>query len=393
MSREGRRAVRRPVHRTAVAVIALTSLMVVSACAKDSGGTTASTSVAGGACEFATPPSPPATSNTSAANGDKAEGDKVDGSALKIGLAYDIGGRGDASFNDLAAAGFDRAIKDMGVKEENTRELSAAPNEDESVKQSRLRQLAREGFNPVVGVGFAYTESLKVVAPEFPDVRFGLVDSAVEGAANVTPLVFAEQEGAFLAGVVAAYQSKKCHVGFIGGVDIPLIQKFEAGYVQGAKAAAPKIVVEKKYITPATDFTGFQDPAKGLETAKGLIDKGADVLYPAAGASGIGVFSAVKQAGVLAIGCDADQYNQPALADTRDVIVASSLKRVDVAVYDFFKAAARNDLASLPKVFDLKVDGIGYATSGGRIDAKLQGILEGFKAQIIAGGIKVADKP
>ncbi|XVS61491.1 BMP family lipoprotein [Actinosynnema sp. CA-299493] len=382
---------RRPVRGTAVVAIALTSLLVVSACAKDSGGSsTGSTAAAGAACEFATPPSAPATSISSAAK--PGGGEKIDGSALKIGLAYDIGGRGDASFNDLAAAGFDQAIKDLGVKKENTRELSAAPNEDESVKQSRLRQLAREGFNPIVGVGFAYTESLRVVAPEFPDVRFGLVDSAVEGAANVTPLVFAEQEGAFLAGVVAAYQSKKCHVGFVGGVDIPLIHKFEAGYVQGAKAAAPKIVVEKKYITPATDFTGFQDPAKGLETAKGLIEKGADVLYPAAGASGIGVFSAVKQAGVLAIGCDADQYNQPTLADTRDVIVASSLKRVDVAVYDFVAAAARNDLTSLPKVFDLKVNGVGYATSGGKVDAKLQGILEGFKAQIISGSIKVSDK-
>ncbi len=380
---------RRPGFGTAVAAIALTGLMVVTACAKDSGaGAAGSTDVAGAACEFATPPSSPATSDTSAA-----DREKVDGSALKIGLAYDIGGRGDASFNDLAAAGFDRAIKDLGVKEENTRELSAAPNEDESVKQSRLRQLAREGFNPIVGVGFAYTEALKVVAPEFPDVEFGLVDSAVEGADNVTPLVFADQEGAFLAGVVAAYQSEKCHIGFIGGVDIPLIQRFEAGFVQGAKAAAPNIVVEKKYITPATDFTGFQDPAKGLETAKGLIDKGADVLYPAAGASGIGVFSAVKQAGVLAIGCDADQYHQPALADTRDVIVASSLKRVDVAVHDFFRAAARDDLDSLPEVFDLKVNGIGYATSGGKVDAKLQGILEGFKAQIVEGRIKVADKP
>ncbi|QFZ24276.1 BMP family lipoprotein [Saccharothrix syringae] len=370
----------------------MSGLMVLSACAKDSGGGAAgSTGATGAACEFATPPAPPAGSNTSTTN--PADSEKVDGSALKIGLAYDIGGRGDASFNDLAAAGFDRAITDMGVARENTREVSAAPNEDEAAKQSRLRQLAREGFNPIVAVGFAYTEALKVVAPEFPDVRFGLVDSAVEGATNVTPLVFAEQEGAFLAGVVAAYQSKKCHVGFVGGVDIPLIHKFEAGYAQGARAAAPKIVVDRKYITPATDFSGFQDPAKGMETAKGLIEKGADVLYPAAGASGIGVFSAVKQAGVLAVGCDADQYNQPALADSRDVIVASSLKRVDVAVYDYFRAAASNDLASLPKVFDLKVDGIGYATSGGRIDARLQGILEGFKAQIIEGGIKVADKP
>ncbi|USX56624.1 BMP family protein [Lentzea sp. HUAS12] len=373
---------------TAVAAIALTSLMVVSACAKDSGGGDTTSAPSGSACEFSTPPTAPASSSTTAA----AAGRKVDGSGLKIGLAYDIGGRGDASFNDLAAAGFDKAIADMGVKKENTRELSAAPNEDESAKQTRLRQLASEGFNPIVGVGFAYTESLKVVAPEFPNVRFGLVDSAVEGVTNVTPLVFAEQEGAFLAGVVAAYQSKNCHVGFVGGVDIPLIQKFEAGYNQGAQTAAPKVKLDKKYITPAGDFTGFQDPPKGQEAAKGLIDKGADVLYPAAGASGIGVFAAIKEAGVLGIGCDADQYNQPALAANRDVIVASSLKRVDVAVYDFFHAAAANDLASLPKVFDLKSNGMGYATSGGKIDAKLQGILEAYKAQIIEGKIKVADK-
>ncbi|WP_089920337.1 BMP family lipoprotein [Lentzea albida] len=373
---------------TAVAAIALTSLMVVSACAKDSGGGDNTSAPSGSACEFSTPPTAPASSSSTTA----AAGRKVDGSALKIGLAYDIGGRGDASFNDLAAAGFDKAIADMGVKKENTRELSAAPNEDESAKQTRLRQLASEGFNPIVGVGFAYTESLKVVAPEFPNVQFGLVDSAVEGVTNVTPLVFAEQEGAFLAGVVAAYQSKNCHVGFVGGVDIPLIQKFEAGYNQGAQTAAPKVKLDKKYITPAGDFTGFQDPPKGQEAAKGLIDKGADVLYPAAGASGIGVFAAIKEAGVLGIGCDADQYNQPALAANRDVIVASSLKRVDVAVYDFFHAAAANDLASLPKVFDLKSNGMGYATSGGKIDAKLQGILEAYKAQIIEGKIKVADK-
>ncbi|KJK43265.1 ABC transporter substrate-binding protein [Lentzea aerocolonigenes] len=376
---------RRRTRGTAVAAIALT--LLASACAKDSGGI-GPTNAAGAGCEFSTPPSAPAATSSSTS-----AGEKIDGSALKIGLAYDIGGRGDASFNDLAAAGFDQAIKDLGVKKENTRELSAAPNEDEAAKQTRLRQLASEGFNPIVGVGFAYTESLKVVAPEFPNVKFGLVDSAVDGAANVTPLVFAEQEGSFLAGVVAAYQSKKCHIGFIGGVDIPLIQKFEAGYTQGAKTAAPKIQVDKKYITPAGDFTGFQDPPKGQEATKGLIDKGADVVYHAAGASGIGMFAAAKQAGVLAIGCDADQYNQPSLAANKDIIVASSLKRVDVAVYDFYRAAAKNDLASLPKVFDLKVNGVGYAAPGGKVDAELQGILEGYKQQIIDGKIKVSDKP
>ncbi|ANZ37759.1 BMP family ABC transporter substrate-binding protein [Lentzea guizhouensis] len=373
----------------AVAAIALTSVMTMAACAKDSGGGNNNSSAGtGAACEFAQPPTAPATSSTSAA-----AGAKVDASALKIGLAYDIGGRGDASFNDSAAAGLDKAIADMGVKKENTRELSAAPNEDESAKQTRLRQLASEGFSPIIGVGFAYAESMKLVAAEFPNVKFGLVDGSVEGAANVTPLLFAEQEGSFLAGVIAAYQSKKCHVGFVGGVEIPLIQKFEAGYFQGAQAAAPKIKVEKSYITPAGDFTGFQDAPKGLESAKGQIEKGADVIYQAAGASGKGIFSAAKQGNALAIGVDSDQYNQATVADTKDVIVSSMLKRVDVAVYDFIAAVAKNDIASLPKVFDLKVNGVGYATSGGKIDAKLQGILEGYKAQIIEGKITVKDKP
>ena len=180
-----------------------------------------------------------------------------------MGLAYDIGGRGDASFNDSAAAGLDKAKADFGIAE--VKELTAAPNEPEDAKQTRLRQLASEGYSPIIGVGFAYAESLKVVAPEFPNVKFAIVDGAVEGAANVTPLLFAEEQGSFLAGVIAAYKSKSCHVGFVGGVEIPLIQKFDAGFAQGAKTAAPDIKIEKKYLTPAGDFTGFQDPAKGQE--------------------------------------------------------------------------------------------------------------------------------
>ncbi|MBY8853388.1 BMP family ABC transporter substrate-binding protein, partial [Saccharothrix sp. MB29] len=133
-----------------------------------------------------------------------------------------------------------------------------------------------------------------------------IVDGAVEGAANVTPLVFAEEQGSFLAGVIAAYQSKSCHVGFVGGVEIPLIQKFQAGFEQGAKAAAPDVKIEEKYLTPAGDFTGFQDPTKGQEAATGQIEAGADVLYHAAGASGKGVFSAAKTANVKAIGVDSD---------------------------------------------------------------------------------------
>jgi basic membrane protein A len=373
----------------AVAAIALTSVMSMAACAKDTGSSTNTGSTNGASgCKLADKPPAAAASSSSAS-----AGDKVDGSALKVGLAYDIGGRGDASFNDSAAAGLDKAKADLGLKPENVKELTAAPNEAEDAKQTRLRQLANEGFNPIVGIGFAYAESLKVVAPEFPNVKFGIVDGVVEGAPNVTGLVFAEHEGSFLAGVIAAYQSKSCHIGFVGGVNIPLIQKFDAGYAQGAKTAAPDIKIENKYLTPAGDFTGFQDPTKGQVAAQGQIEAGADVLYHAAGASGKGVFSAAKAANAKAIGVDSDQYNQGTVAESKDVIISSMLKRVDVAVFDFVKAVAKNDLASLPKVFDLKVDGVGYSTSGGKIDADLQKVLEGYKAEIIAGKITVKDKP
>ena len=379
---------RRRMRGLAVAAIALTSVLTMAACAKDTGGNntgSGSTNTAEG-CKLADKP-PASTATSSSA----ASGEKVDGSALRVGLAYDIGGRGDASFNDSAAAGLDKAKKDFSVAE--VKELTAAPNEPEDAKQTRLRQLASEGFNPIIGVGFAYAESLKVVAPEFPNVKFAIVDGAVEGAANVTPLLFAEEQGSFLAGVIAAYKSKDCHVGFVGGVEIPLIQKFEAGYIQGAKAAAPDIKIESKYLTPAGDFTGFQDPAKGQEAATGQVEAGADVLYHAAGASGKGVFSAAKTGNALAIGVDSDQYNQKTVEESKDVIVSSMLKRVDVAVYDFVKAVAKNDLASLPKVFDLSVDGVGYSTSGGKIDDNLKAVLEGYKAQIIEGKISVKSTP
>ncbi|GGP70774.1 BMP family lipoprotein [Saccharothrix coeruleofusca] len=375
----------------AVAAIALTSVMSMAACAKDNGGNSAGSGSTGteGGCKLSEKPPAAAAANTTSS----AAGQKVDGSSLKVGLAYDIGGRGDASFNDSAAAGLDKAKAELGIKPENIRELTAAPNEAEDAKLTRLRQLASEGFSPIITVGFAYAESLKTVAPEFPNVKFAIVDGTVEGATNVTPLVFAEEQGSFLAGVIAAYQSKNCHIGFVGGVETPLIGKFEAGYEQGAKAAAPDIKIEEKYLTPAGDFSGFQDPTKGQVAAQGQIESGADVLYHAAGASGKGVFSAAKAANAKAIGVDSDQYNQATVAESKDVIVSSMLKRVDVAVYDYVEAVAKNDLSSLPKVFDLKVDGVGYATSGGKIDEELKAVLEGYKAQIIEGKITVSDKP
>ncbi|SDN41601.1 nucleoside-binding protein [Allokutzneria albata] len=378
----------RRMRGTVLAAVAVSTALVLAGCAKDSGAPSGGGNASGDGCKLA--PKPPAAAASTTTS--KAQ-EKADGSALKVGLAFDIGGRGDASFNDSAAAGVDKAVAELGVKKENVKELSAGPNEAESAKQTRLRQLAQDGVNPIIAVGFAYADALKAVAPSFPNTKFAIVDATVEGATNVTPLVFAEEQGSFLSGVIAAYKSKKCNVGFVGGVETPLIQKFEAGYYQGAKAAAPDIKISKKYLTPAGDFTGFQDPAKGNAAAQGMISGGSDVLYHAAGASGKGVFTAAKAAGVSAIGVDSDQYNQKTVEQEKDVIISSMLKRVDVAVFDYLLAVAKNDLSKLPKVFDFSVGGVGYATSGGKIDADLQAVLEGYKAQIVSGQIKVSDKP
>ncbi len=317
------------------------------------------------------------------------------GGAPKVGLAFDIGGRGDASFNDAAGAGLDKAKQELGIAD--TKELTAAPNESEADAATRLRQLASGGYNPVIAVGFKYATPLKTVAAEFPNVKFALVDGVVEGATNVTPLVFAEEQGSFLVGAAAALKSKDNHIGFVGGVEVPLIKKFEAGYIQGAKAAKADIKITSRYLTPAGDFTGFQDPAKGAVAAKGELDAGADIIYHAAGASGKGVFESIKAVSTPAspkwgIGVDSDQYNLPSLAAVKDIILTSMLKRVDVAVHDYIVAVGKNDLASLPKAFDLKADGVGYATSGGFVE-DIKARLDAYKKDIIEGKITVKTTP
>ncbi len=376
----------------AVAAIVLTSVLSVVGCTKDSGSSSNNASGGTGGTEGCKTVDKPPAATGGATSSDA--GASVDASKLKVGLAFDIGGRGDASFNDSAAAGLDEAIDKMGVKKENTKELTATDQESEDAKQSRLRQLAQEGRNPIVAVGFAYSTSTVAIAKQFPKQQFAVIDGFAEGAPkNVTFLGFAEHEGSFLVGVIAALKSKSCTIGFVGGVNIPLIQKFQAGFEQGVKAVAPEAKIVSKYITEAGDLTGFTDPPKGQVAAKGLIDQGADVVYHAAGASGKGVFAAAKEANVMAIGVDSDQYNQSTVAEYKDVIISSMLKRVDVAVYDYISAVAKNDLTSLPPVFDLKVDGVGYATSGGKIDDETKSWVESYKQEIVDGKIKVSETP
>ncbi|HEY0576873.1 MAG TPA: BMP family ABC transporter substrate-binding protein [Pseudonocardia sp.] len=379
---------RRAALLTAALLVAAVSLV---GCAKDTGSTGSGGST-GAATECRRNPSP--TGGTTPA-APPVGGAGTNASALRVGLSYDVGGRGDASFNDAAAAGLDRTKAQLGVTQ--VKELTAAIGESEDATAGRLRQLVTDGYNPIIAVGFKYEPAVEAVAPGAPNVKFALIDSTANDLPNVTPLIFAEEQGSFLVGAAAALKTKACHIGFVGGVQTPLIQKFEAGFKQGAKAVAPDIKIETSYLSQAGDLSGFNDPAKGGEATKGELDAGADVVYAAAGASGSGAFRAIKaastpQAPKWGIGVDSDQYNDKTLADVRNVIMTSMVKRVDVAVYDFISAVASNQTNNIPKVFDLKVDGVGYATSGGFVD-DIKSQLDAYKAQIISGAIKVSATP
>jgi basic membrane protein A len=347
---------------TKLLAVAASAALALSACgSSDSGSSATTTGTAGG--------------SSSAAK-------------LKVGLAYDIGGRGDKSFNDSAAAGLDKAKSELGIE---AKELSATQGESDADKEARLRLLAQGGYNPVIAVGFLYGNALKKVAAQFPKTQFGIIDSVVEGATNVTGLTFAENEGSFLVGAAAALKSKTGNIGYIGGCLIPLLQKFEAGYTAGAKAVKPDIKVQVKYLSNPPTCKGFNDVAGAVEAANGQFDAGADIIFAAAGGSGTGVFQAAKAKNKLAIGVDSDQY-QSAAADLKPVIMTSMLKRVDVAVQDFIKSAQSGSPLTGVQVFDLKKDGVGYSTSGGQVD-DIKSKLEDYKKQIVDGSIKVPAEP
>ncbi len=309
---------------------------------------------------------------------------------LKVGMAYDVGGRGDQSFNDSAAAGLDKAKSELGV---DAKEAAAVNGENEAAREERLQQLVDAGYTHIVAVGFAYAASVGKAAKANPDVHFAIVDDASDDSKgpNVDQITFAENEGSFLVGAAAALKSKSGEIGFVGGVNVPLIQKFEAGYVAGAKAVNPSIKVDVQYLTQPPDFSGFGDPAKGKTAADGMFQKGADIVYAAAGGSGGGVFTAAKAAGKLAIGVDSDQA-LTAPADVRSVIMTSMIKKVDVAVFDFIKSAADGKELTGNKVYDLKAGGVDYSTTGGQVD-DIKSKLDDYKQQIIDGKITVPTTP
>lgn len=335
------------------------------------------------ACGSSTAPSPGA-GNTSAATAGGGGGGG--GAAIKVGMAYDVGGRGDQSFNDAAAAGLDKAKSELGV---DGKEAAAVNGEPESARKERLQQLVDAGYTNIIAVGFAYAKSVGEVSKANPDVKFAIVDDASPDSAgpNVEQITFAEEQGSYLVGAAAALKSKTNRVGFVGGVQTDLIKKFEAGYAAGAKAVKPDVKIDVKYLTQPPDFSGFASVDKGKAAAEGMYQGGADIVYHAAGGSGGGVFTAAKAADKLAIGVDSDQA-KTASADVRDVVMTSMIKKVDVGVFDFISSVKGGSFKAGNKVFDLKAGGVDYSTTGGKVD-DIKAKLDDYKAKIIAGEIKV----
>ncbi|WP_298756784.1 BMP family protein [uncultured Nocardioides sp.] len=309
-------------------------------------------------------------------------------SDVKVGMAYDVGGRGDQSFNDSAAAGLDQAMDEFGME---SQESEAEDGEAESAREERLRTFADAGYDPIIAVGFAYAASIGKVSEEYPDVHFAIIDDSSVESDNVASLVFAEEQGSFLVGAAAALKTENDHIGFVGGVETPLIQKFEAGYIAGAESINPDIEVDVTYLTQVPDFSGFGDPAKGKTAAEGMYDNGADIVYHAAGGSGGGVFEAASESGNWAIGVDSDQYNT-ADPSVQDSILTSMLKNVNVAVYEYLSQVNDGDFPSGVTTYDLAVDGVGYSTSGGFVDDIVEQLDE-LKQQIIDGEISVPTAP
>jgi basic membrane protein A len=383
---------------------------VAAACGDDSGSSSATTgggaattgggaaTTGGGAATTgASGEALPACGGTSA---DKGSGDtsietrevtQPDGTNDKVGLMYDITGRGDQSFNDSAAAGLDKAKSDFAIQ------ASESTPTGDADRAERLNLLASDGNGLIIGVGFLWGDAITAGATANPGIDFGIIDSVVEPT-NVVNMTFAEEQGSFLVGAAAAMKSETGHIGYIGGVENDLIKKFEAGYTAGAKHVNPDITVDVKYISQPPDFTGFNDPAKGKEIAAAMYEGGADIVYAAAGGSGLGMFQAAKEYSdandthVCGIGVDSDQILTVG-ADLEPYVMTSMLKRVDVAVYntiaDYLEGSAK---VGEVVVYDLSVNGVNYSTTGGNLE-DIVPQLDDLKQQIIDGDITVPTAP
>ncbi|MFJ3665392.1 BMP family protein [Streptomyces sp. NPDC090106] len=327
-------------------------------------------------------------SSTSAGKDESSKSADGSYSGKGIGLAYDIGGKGDQSFNDAAYAGFEQAEKEFKM---GGTDVEPQDGESDADKVQRLEQLAKSGYDPVIGVGYIYATAIKEVAAKYPDTTFGIIDDETVQAKNVADMVFSEEQASYLAGVAAAKASKAKHVGFIGGVDIPLIHKFGAGFEQGVKSVDPSIKIESQYLTETPQEGGFSSPDKGKEAASGQIEKGADVIYHAAGLSGQGVISEAAANKVWAIGVDSDQYSQDALKGYKDYILGSALKNVGGAVYNLAKSVYEGKPLTGVQRGDLKSGGVGFADSNPKYKAMTDVVaaVDAAKQDIIDGKVTV----
>jgi basic membrane protein A len=307
---------------------------------------------------------------------------------LSVGVVFDLGGRGDKSFNDGAYTGAERAARELGA---HIRYVEPGEGSD---REAGLRLLAAEGMKLVIGVGFIFTDDLTALAKEYPHTAFAGVDYAVtigrDGnpvapPRNVAALKFREEQGSFLVGAIAALVGNSKKVGFIGGMDSPLIHKFEAGYRAGVKEVCPdcEVLVQYAGVTP----DAFRNPGRGKELALSQYQQGVNVIYHASGSTGLGVFEAARTMNRFAIGVDADQYRE-----APGHVLTSMVKRVDNAVYDMILRVKENRFTGGIYDFGLAEDGVGYvydAHNRALIPDSVRVRVEALKADIIAGRITV----
>jgi len=302
---------------------------------------------------------------------------------LRVGLVFDVGGRGDKSFNDAAYAGLERARDELGITFQT---LESGEGTD---REAGLRQLAASGYELVFGVGFLFSDDIRGLAEEFPEVKFACVDYTVRDGEvlppNLVALKFKEEEGSYLVGALAALLSHTDAVGFVGGMEIPLIKKFEAGYRAGVAAVRPGMKVLVKYA--GNTGNAFKDPTKGKELALAEYHQGADIIFHASGATGRGVFEAARETEHLAIGVDADQYDE-----APGFVLTSMIKRVDNAVFDTIREVSQGHWTGGVRSFGLAEQGVGWVYdehNRGMIPDPVKATVDSLAGRIESGNITV----
>jgi basic membrane protein A len=356
-----------------IAAVAIVGALALAGCGSDEGGSKSPTSAANDVCKTA----------------------KGDGP--KAGIAYDVGGRGDQSFNDSAYRGLAKAVKELDA---TCIEAKATTTDNDTTRAERLRTLAEGGYNPVIAIGYLYSPAAAKVAAEMPDTSFAVVDGYASTLPktplkNLADLSFSANEGSYLVGVAAALKTKAKHVGFVGGVPGAVIGPFEAGYRAGVASIDPSIKVDVQYLTQDQNDaqTAYENPSGGKDAASAMYEGGADIVFHAAGKSGLGVFQAATAAGdgKWAIGVDSDQYLS-ASKDQQPHILTSALKRIDTSVFDEIKSFQDKSLKPGFVNYDLKNDGVGYAKSGGFVD-DIADKIDAASEKIKSGEIVVPSDP